>query len=47
MHRSLIVNVSQIGEARRDLRGRYVLSLRTRPERLRVSQRYAAIFRQM
>ena len=47
VHRSLIVNVSQIGEARRDLRGRYVLSLRTRPERLRVSQRYAAIFRQM
>ncbi len=47
IHRSLIVNVGQIVEARRDLRGRYVLSLRTRAERLRVSQRYAAIFRQM
>ena len=47
IHRSLIVNVGQILDARRDLRGRYLLSLRNRPERLRVSQRYAAIFRQM
>lgn len=47
VHRSLIVNVGEIAEARRDLRGRFVLSLRSRPERLRVSQRYAGAFRQM
>lgn len=47
VHRSLIVNVGEIAEARRDLRGRYLLSLRSRPERLRVSQRYAGTFRQM
>ena len=47
VHRSLIVNVGEVAEARRDLRGRFVLTLRSRPERLRVSQRYAGAFRQM
>lgn len=47
IHRSTIVAADQILEARRDLRGRWVLTLRNRPESLRVSQRYAHRFRQM
>lgn len=47
IHRSTIVAADQILEARRDLRGRWLLKLRNRPETLRVSQRYAHRFRQM
>jgi DNA-binding LytR/AlgR family response regulator len=47
IHRGLIVAVEEIAEARRDLRGRYNLSLRSRPETLRVSQGYAHRFKQM
>ncbi|NBC22524.1 MAG: response regulator [Gammaproteobacteria bacterium] len=47
IHRGTIVAAEQIVEARRDLRGRLHLTLRSRPETLRVSQRYAHRFRQM
>lgn len=47
VHRGLIVNVSQIVRARRDLRGRYVLTVRDRSETLRTSLAYAHLFRSM
>lgn len=47
IHRSAIVRVDQIKSARRDLRGRYKLTLRRRKEQLRTSARYAHLFRQM
>lgn len=47
VHRGLIVRVDEIVEARRDLRGRYTLTLRSRPERLRTSQTYGHLFRGM
>ncbi|MDD9963951.1 MAG: response regulator transcription factor [Gammaproteobacteria bacterium] len=45
IHRSLIVRVDQIASARRDLRGRYVLTLRDRPEKLRSSRAYGHLFK--
>ncbi|MEM7704293.1 MAG: LytTR family DNA-binding domain-containing protein [Pseudomonadota bacterium] len=47
IHRAIIVNVSQIKSARRDLRGRYVLQLHDRKETLRSSLAYADLFRSM
>ncbi|MEM7077004.1 MAG: LytTR family DNA-binding domain-containing protein [Pseudomonadota bacterium] len=47
IHRGLIVRVDQIVSARRDLRGRYTLSLRSRDEELRSSQAYGHLFKQM
>ena len=47
VHRGAIVNVGAIKEARRDLRGRYRLSLKNRPEVLRVSVTYGHLFRRM
>lgn len=47
IHRSAIVNVSAVASARRDFRGRYLLSLRTRNELLPVSAAYAHLFRSM
>ncbi|MGE0622426.1 MAG: LytR/AlgR family response regulator transcription factor [Pseudomonadales bacterium] len=47
VHRGLIVRVEEILEARRDLKGRYTLTLRSRPERLRTSQKYGYRFRGM
>lgn len=47
VHRGLIVAAAQVAEASRDLRGGYSLRLRSRPETLRVSKRYAHRFRQM
>ena len=47
VHRSTIVNVSAIEEAKRDLRGRYVLKLRGRKETVRTSQAYGHLFKQM
>lgn len=47
IHRGTIVNVADIVRAERDLRGRYLLSLRRRPETLRASQTFAHLFRQM
>ncbi|MDP6376065.1 MAG: LytTR family DNA-binding domain-containing protein [Pseudomonadales bacterium] len=47
IHRGIIVKASEIENATRDLRGRYTLRLRTRPEKLRTSQSYGHLFRQM
>ncbi len=47
IHRGAIVNVAAIKEARRDLRGRHRLALKSRPEVLRVSATYGHLFRRM
>jgi DNA-binding LytR/AlgR family response regulator len=47
IHRGVIVRVDQISSARRDLRGRYTLTLRDHPARLRSSQSYGHLFKQM
>ena len=47
VHRGIIVRVDQIASARRDIRGRYTLTLRDRPESLRSSQAYGHLFKQM
>ncbi len=47
VHRGIIVNVQEIEEAKRDLRGRYTLKLKGRTETLRTSQSYRHLFRQM
>ncbi len=47
IHRAIVVNVSRIKSARRDLRGRYVLQLHDRKETLRCSLAYADLFRSM
>lgn len=46
IHRSTIVAVASVAAARRDLRGRYRLTLRGRRETLTVSAPYAHLFRQ-
>ena len=47
IHRGGIVNVAAIAAARRDLRGRYRLTLKERPEVLRVSAANGHLFRRM
>ncbi len=47
IHRGVIVNVAAIKAARRDLRRRYRLTLKDRPEILRVSAAYGHLFRRM
>lgn len=47
VHRGTIVRVEEIAEAHRDLRGRYTLTLRSRPEQLRTSQKYGHLFKGM
>ena len=47
VHRGTIVRVEEIAEANRDLRGRYTLRLRSRPEQLRTSQKYGHLFKAM
>lgn len=47
VHRGIIVRVDQIVKAKRDLRGRYSISLRDRPEILRSSVSYSQVFKQM
>jgi DNA-binding LytR/AlgR family response regulator len=47
IHRGIIVRVDQVVNARRDLRGRYTLKLKDRPENLRSSQSYGHRFKQM
>ena len=47
IHRGSIVRVDQIQSAKRDLRGRYAITLRDRPETLRCSQSYGHLFKQM
>lgn len=45
IHRGVVVNVAAIESARRDLRGRYRLALKGRPEVLRASAGYGHLFR--
>ena len=47
IHRGMIVRVEQIVLAKRDLRGRYTITLRDRPEVLRASQAFGYLFKQM
>ena len=47
IHRGTIVRIEEIRTAHRDLRGRYSLTLKSRPEKLRTSQTYAHQFKQM
>lgn len=47
IHRGIIVRVNQIVSARRDLRGRYILKLKDRPEKLRSSESYGHLFKHM
>ena len=47
VHRGLIVRVDQIAAARRDLRGRYVITLRDHSDVLRSSPSYGHLFKQM
>ena len=47
VHRATIVRVDQISAAKRDLRGRYSLSLRDRSEVIRTSQTYSKLFKHM
>jgi len=47
VHRSTVVNVTQIVSAKHDLLGRVALSLRDRTESIAVSRSYSHLFRQM
>jgi DNA-binding LytR/AlgR family response regulator len=47
IHRGIIVRVDQVASAKRDLRGRYTISLRDHQHKLRTSQSYGHLFRQM
>lgn len=47
IHRGIIVRVDQVVSAKRDLRGRYTISLRDHRDKLRTSQSYGHLFRQM
>lgn len=47
IHRAVIVRVDQILKAKRDLRGRYILSLRDHRDTLRSSRSYAHLFKHM
>ena len=47
IHRSVIVNLSQVAGVQRDLRGRIQLRLKNRSETLPVSQPYRYLFHQM
>jgi DNA-binding LytR/AlgR family response regulator len=47
IHRGIIVSANQIMAARRDLRGRYTLTLRSRSETIRASSAYKHLFSQM
>lgn len=47
IHRAVIVRVDQILKAKRDLRGRYILTLRDHQDTLRSSRSYAHLFKHM
>ena len=47
IHRAVIVRVDQILKAKRDLRGRYILTLRDHRDTLRSSRTYAHLFKHM
>ncbi len=47
IHRSTIVNASAVASVSRDLRGRVTLRLKSRPEKLPVSEAHEHLFRRM
>ena len=47
IHRSTLVNTRAIAGVTRDLRGRQLVSVRGRPEKLEVSRTYAGLFKGM
>jgi len=47
VNRGVIVRVSEIASAARDMRGRYTLKLKSRPEQLRTSPKYSHLFKAM
>jgi DNA-binding LytR/AlgR family response regulator len=47
VNRGVIVRVSEIASAHRDIRGRYTLKLKSRPEQLRTSPKYSHLFKAM
>jgi DNA-binding LytR/AlgR family response regulator len=47
IHRSTIVNANAVAGVTRDLRGRIFVKLKSRPDRLPVSEAHAHLFRQM
>ena len=47
IHRAVIVRVDQILKAKRDLRGRFILTLRVHQDSLRSSRSYAHLFKHM
>ncbi len=47
IHRGIVVRVDQVATAKRDLRGRYTITLRDHPHTLRTSQSYGHLFKQM
>jgi DNA-binding LytR/AlgR family response regulator len=47
IHRSTIVNVAHVAATTRDLSGRTLIKLKSRPETLAVSRAFAHRFRQM
>ncbi len=47
IHRGTIVNIHSVASSARDEMGKVTLSLRGRPQKLRVSPLYAHLFRQM
>ena len=47
VHRGVIVNARTVVEARKDLRGRFILKICARSEDLRTSQAYAHLFKHM
>ena len=47
IHRGIIVAAKEIKSAKKDMRGRYTLSLRSRPDSVRSSAAYKHLFAQM
>ena len=47
LHRSTLVNTRHIASVTHDLRGRQLVGVKGRPERLEVSRSYAGMFKGM
>ena len=47
IHRSTIVNANAISGVTRDLRGRLAVKLKSRPDKLAVSEAHERLFKQM
>ena len=47
IHRSTLVNVNAVSNVARDFRGRQIVSVKGRPDKLEVSRSYAGLFKGM